>query len=199
VHKPVIGLIGGIGSGKSRVAEELARHSGTVISGDKLGHEALHDPEIKATVILRWGNGIVDADGNIDRRHLGKIVFADERQRQGLEDLSFPFIERRIGEEIARAGLEKKATFVVLDAAVMLEAGWNKFCDRLVYVKVPRAIRLKRLTEQRGFREADVIAREKAQWPETEKEKRADVVLDNSGSPEDLTRKVEELVKQLVG
>jgi dephospho-CoA kinase len=198
VAKPVIGLIGGIGSGKSRVAAELARHGGIVISGDKLGHEALHDLGIKAAVIERWGKGILDAAGNIDRRRLGKIVFADPNERQALEKWAFPFIERRIGEEIDKIKQNQPAAFVVLDAAVMLEAGWNKFCDRLVYVKVPRAIRLKRLAEQRGFNEEDVRARENAQWSDAEKEKQADFVLDNSGSPEELAREIDDLVKKLV-
>jgi dephospho-CoA kinase len=180
------------------VAAELGRHGGMVISGDKLGHEALHDPAIKAAVIQRWGKGILDAEGSIDRQRLGKIVFADAKQRQALEVLSFPFIEHRIQEEIARAGDEHEASFIVLDAAVMLEAGWNKFCNRLVYVKVPRALRLQRLAEQRGFSEADVIARENAQWPDAEKEKWADFVIDNSGSPEQLICKVDDLVKKLV-
>jgi dephospho-CoA kinase len=199
VAKPVIGLIGGIGSGKSRVATELARHGGTIISGDKLGHEALHDPDIKAAVIRHWGNDIVDSDGNVDRRRLGKIVFADASERQELEKLAFPFIERRIREEIDKARRDRQAALIVLDAAVMLEAGWNKHCDRFVYVQVPRAIRLQRLTQQRGLNEADVIARENAQWPDAEKEKRADFVIDNSGSPEELAHNVDELVKQLVG
>jgi len=197
--KTVIGLIGGIGSGKSWVATELARHGGTVVAGDKLGHEALQDSAIKTAVIQRWGNGILDAEGNIDRRRLGKMVFADAGQRQELEKLAFPFIERRIREEIDKAGRDRQAAFIVLDAAVMLEAGWNKFCDRLVFVKVPRAVRLQRLAQQRGLSEKDIEAREQAQWPEAEKEKRADFVLDNSGSLEELTRKVSDFVKELIG
>src|SRR5262249_24566254 len=192
--------IGGIGSGKSRVAAELARHGGIVISGDKLGHEALQDPDIKAAVIRRWGNGILDAGGNIDRHGLGKIVFADVNERQALEKLAFPYIERRIGQElIDKAKSNPQAAFIVLDAAVMLEAGWNRFCDWLVYVKAPRAIRLRRLVEQRGLDEKEVAARENAQWPEAEKEKRADFVLDDSGSPEELTEQVNELLKKLTG
>jgi len=198
--RKIIGLIGGIGSGKSRVAAELARHGGIVISGDKLGHQALQDPDIKAAVIQRWGNGILDADGNIDRHRLGKIVFADAKERQALEKLAFPYIERRIGEElIDKAKNNPRPAFVVLDAAVMLEAGWNKFCDRLVYVKAPRPIRLRRLAEQRGLDENEVAMRENAQWPEAEKEKRADFVLDNSGSPEELNQQVNELLEKLTG
>jgi dephospho-CoA kinase len=195
----VIGLIGGIGSGKSRVAAELARHGGKIISGDALGHEALQDPDIKAAVTGRWGKEILDPAGTIDRRRLGKIVFANAKERQELEKLAFPYIERRIREEIDKARDEKQAAFIVLDAAVMLEAGWNGFCNRLVYIRVPRDIRVKRLTEQRGFKEEDVIARENAQWPEPEKEKRADFVLDNTGSPEELARNVHDLVKKVVG
>ncbi len=199
MHKPVIGLIGGIGSGKSRLAAELARHGGIVISGDKLGHEALQDPDIKAAVVKRWGSSILDREGNIDRRRLGKIVFADPSERQALESLAFPYIERRIVEGIDKARRERTAGFIIVDAAVMLEAGWNKHCDRLVYVKAPRAMRLGRLADQRGLGEQDVEAREKAQWPEAEKEKRADFVIDNSGAAEDLARQVDDLFEKWLG
>src|SRR5260370_32278 len=130
---------------------EVRGHGGIVISGDKLGHEALQDPDIKAAVVKRWGSSILDREGNIDRRRLGKIVFADPSERQALESLAFPYIERRIVEGIDKARRERTAGFIIVDAAVMLEAGWNKHCDRLVYFKAPRARRLGRLAVPRGL------------------------------------------------
>src|SRR5207253_9155202 len=102
-RKPVLGLIGGIGSGKSRVADALARRGGRVIAGDLLGHEALRQPQVRDQVVGRWGRGVLNDQGEIDRRKVGAIVFADNAELRALEALTFPYIERRIAEEIARA------------------------------------------------------------------------------------------------
>ena len=126
--KPVIGLIGGIGSGKSLVAATFARRGARVISGDELGHEApaaAGDP--CRSVVQRWGPEVLDEQGRIDRRRLGAIVFADPSERRALEAMVFPWIERRIREEIDDARKRTgQVRLIVLDAAVMLEAGWNE-------------------------------------------------------------------------
>jgi len=193
-EKTVIGLIGGMGSGKTLVAAELARNGGHVISGDQLGHEALQQPAIRARIRQRWGAETFDKEGNVKRSQLGALVFADPNERKELEALVFPFIERRIGEEIDAARQRDETAFIVLDAAIMLEAGWNKQCDRLVYVHAPRPIRLARLARQRGWTERDLDARETAQWPVAEKKRRADFVIDNSGTPEKITDQVHKLL-----
>jgi dephospho-CoA kinase len=195
VPKPVVGLIGGIGSGKSQVAVALVRHGAYLISGDQLGHEALRQPDIKAQVVQRFGPEIVDEQDNISRRRLGALVFADAGQRRALEELVFPWIERRIGEEIARARTDPNIALIILDAAIMLEAGWSKCCNRLVYVHTPRAVRLARLAGQRGWSAKEVAARENAQMSLTDKVTRADYVVDNSGPPEELERQVKDLLR----
>jgi dephospho-CoA kinase len=196
LNKPVIGLIGGMGSGKSRVAAEFAKYGARVISGDKFGHEALRQPEIKEQVVRRWGPEILDEKGEVDRRKLGLIVFADPEERKTLEGFVFPWIEQRIDEEITRAQGDPSVKLVVLDAAIMLEAGWGGTCDRLVFVDAPREQRLRRLAEERGWNRQEVGKREKSQWPLTEKRKRADRILDNSGSQEELALRVQDLLKQ---
>jgi dephospho-CoA kinase len=192
---PVIGLIGGIGSGKSRIAEVFARHGAKVISGDQLGHEGLRQPEIIARVADRFGTEVLDEQGNVNRRRLGALVFADPAKRRALEELVFPWIERRLEEEIAAAQADPKVKLIVFDAAVLLEAGWNKRCDGVVYVHAPRAVRLARLAGQRGWSAKEVEARENAQMSLTEKVTRADAVVDNSGSPEELEAQVQNLLR----
>lgn len=195
--KPVIGLIGGIGSGKSLVAEELVKHGGYLISGDKLGHDALKQPEIKNRIIGRWEKGIVDDQGEVDRKKLGAVVFADPAELQALESFVFPWIEKGMFEEISAVQKNPKVAFVVVDAAIMLEAGWNKHCDKLVYVDAPRDLRLARLARQRGWTEKELAVREKVQWPLAKKKELADFVIDNSGSKEETARQVAELVSKL--
>ncbi|HYT94945.1 MAG TPA: dephospho-CoA kinase [Gemmataceae bacterium] len=195
-QKPVIGLIGGIGSGKSRVAAEFARRGARIIAGDQLGHEALRQPDVKARVVERWGPDVLDADGEVNRRKVAAIVFADTAQLRGLEAIVFPWIESRIAEEIARAQQDPAVALILLDAAVLLEAGWNKHCDWIVYVHTPRDTRLARLASQRGWTAKEVDARANAQLPLTEKVTRADFVVDNSGPLEATARQVDDLLRQ---
>jgi dephospho-CoA kinase len=188
--KQVVGLIGGIGSGKSLVAGELERHGAKVISGDRLGHEALEQPAVKDELCRRWGESIRETDGKISRRRVAGIVFADERERKFLEDLVFPYIERGIRSAIAAAQTDPRASVIVLDAAIMLEAGWNRMCDRLVFIDTPRPVRLRRLAQSRGWNTSDVEARELAQMPLNEKRRRADLIIENSGSEAELVDQV---------
>lgn len=196
-NKLVLGLIGGIGSGKSLVAAELVKHGGHLIAADQLGHEALAQPDIKQEVVRRWGPDVLDEKGAVIRRRLGEKVFADAAERRALEALVFPYIERRVVEEIAAAQLCAEVAFIVLDAAIMLETGWNKVCDVLVYIHAPRAVRLHRLAERRGWTAKEVAARESAQMPLTDKATRADWAIDNSGAPEDTARQTADLVHRL--
>jgi dephospho-CoA kinase len=185
-----------MGSGISEVAAELAKRGARVISGDRLGHEALRQPEIRSQIVERWGREILDEKEEIDRRKLGHIVFADALERRKLEALVFPWIEAGIQREIAKAQADPEVNLVVVDAAIMIEAGWNKFCNRIVYVDAPRNLRLKRLAAQRGLSAREVEMREAAQLSVTEKADRADDFVDNSGSPEQLVQQLEKLLDQ---
>jgi dephospho-CoA kinase len=193
--KPVVGLVGGMGAGKSLVAGLFARCGARVISGDALGHEALAQPTIRVQAVSRWGGQILKDSGEIDRRKLGAIVFADPAERRALEALSFPWIEKRLGEEIAVAQADPAVSLVLVDAAIMLEAGWSRLCDRLVYIHAPRSVRLRRLEEQRGWTPKEVEAREAAQMSLTDKVSRADAAVDNSGPPEHTARQVDDLLR----
>jgi dephospho-CoA kinase len=198
--KPVVGLIGGIGSGKSTVAAAFVRRGAKVIVGDALGHEALRQPEIRARLVERWGPGVLTATGEVDRRKVAGIVFAKTPQARDelrvLESWLFPWIERRIREEIAAAQTDAATCLIVLDAAVMLEAGWDRVCDRLVYVHAPREVRLKRLATGRGWSPKEVEERESVQRSLTEKATRADDAVDNSGSSGEVQRQVDDLLSR---
>ena len=193
--KWVIGLVGGIGSGKSLVANLLAEHGGRIVSGDEAGHDALRQSEIRQRVVERFGRGIVNEFGEIVRRKLAAIVFSNEQARKDLEAIVFPWIERRLEQEIAQAKADSAIRFVIIDAAVMLEADWDHGCDRLIYINVPREIRLQRLVE-RGWELSQIEAREKAQWPLEEKASRADAIIDNSGDRAETAGQVQALVKK---
>jgi dephospho-CoA kinase len=158
-----------------------------------MGHEALRHPEVRERVFARWGRGVADERGEVDRRKLGAVVFADPGERKALEALVFPWIERRIREEIAAAKADPGVPLVVLDAAIMLETGWGDVCDEIVYIDAPREVRLARLRQQRGWNEAELAAREAAQLPLTEKARRARATIENAGSPAQLEPQIDHL------
>jgi dephospho-CoA kinase len=184
---PVLGLIGGIGAGKSRVAALLAERGALVLDADAVGHALLEQRPARDQVIARFGPAIVAPRGDgtgepaIDRRALGAIVFADPSALRSLENILHPRMRRTFEKAIDRAARRGRATAVVLDAAILLEKGWDSLCDRVIYVDAPRALRLERLAAQRGWTEADLEAREKAQWPADEKRKRAGATVQNDG------------------
>jgi dephospho-CoA kinase len=189
-----VGLIGGIGSGKSQVAAAFARQGARIIAGDQLAHAALRDAEIRARVVSRWGDAVLDEKREVNRSRLAAIVFADPAELKALEAITHPWIRRCIRAEMETAQADPRVPLIVLDAAIMLEAGWNDVCDRLVYIEAPRAVRLERVARQRGWSAKEVDAREQAQLPLTEKVLRADHVLDNSASLEHLNRQVNDLL-----
>ena len=194
--KPVIGLIGAIGAGKSLTARCFAARGGWVVDADALGHEALRQPEIMARVMERWGDRVRKPDGSLDRRAIGRIVFENSGERIELEELVFPYIGKRCRDEVAVGLADPKTRFVVLDAAVMLEAGWNNETDWIVYVDAPRSVRLARLAQRSGWTDSDLAARESAQWPEDVKKSRADAVIANNSDLESLQKEVDHLLKQ---
>jgi dephospho-CoA kinase len=167
------------------------------VAGDPLGHEALEQPDIRARVLDVWGGrDILTLQGTIDRKKLGRIVFPSPVERSRLEHLVHPYIEGRIREEVAKAKADPAARFVVLDAAIMLEAGWADVCDKLIYVDAPRDVRLARVRTQRGWTDQDLANREAVQMPADKKKERADAVIDNGGPPEATAAQVAELVQK---
>ena len=112
---------------------------------------------------------ILTADGKVDRRKLGRVVFPSPVERSRLEHLVHPYIEKRIREEIGKAQADANVRFVILDAAIMLEAGWDDVCDKLIYVDAARPVRLTRVQAQRGWTAADLNSREAVQMPPEKK------------------------------
>lgn len=192
--KPVLGLIGAIGAGKSAAAAGLGAVGAAVVDCDKLGHAVLESTAVVRHLHARWGDTVLRPDGSIDRRAVAGIVFADPAERLALEAVMFPAIGARAAEAVALAHADPVVRFVVLDAAVLLEAGWHDACTRIVYVDAPYPIRLDRLRARSGWTAADLTAREAAQWPADRKMAAADAVVSNTGSVADLHARLASLV-----
>lgn len=193
-RKPVLGLIGGIGAGKTAAGRCLAARGGFVIDADKLGHVALDEPEVKRQLVERWGERVLHPDGTANRRTIAGIVFDTPTERTWLEGVVFPVIGELAKAEIAKAEGNPAARFVVLDAAVLLEAGWGDRCDRVLYIDAPRELREQRLAARSGWTPADLTAREAAQWPADVKKARADAVVVNDGTRDELQSKLDALL-----
>ncbi len=192
-RKPVIGVVGGIGVGKSTVAGLLAARGGRLIAADPIAHQALRDPWIREQIVARFGPHVIDAQGEVDRRKLGEIVFADTQARRDLEAWVHPWVRQKVHQIRDHAEHDPEVRFLVLDAAVMLEAGWRDSCDYLIFVDVPRDVQLQRL-RARGWTAEHIAAREKAQWPLAEKARWADAIVRNGGDLEETARQLDDLL-----
>jgi dephospho-CoA kinase len=191
----IIGLLGGIASGKSLVAEQFCGLGAGLLDGDRAGHEVLRLPEVEQLVRERWGDLVFGSDGHVDRKALGRIVFetsdAGRRELKYLEQITHPRIGDRLRQQAAKlAGAGR--SIAVLDAPVMLKAGWDAFCDHIVFVEAPEEVRRARATA-RGWRQEDIAAREAVQEPLAIKRQHADFVIDNSGGREQTLAQVERL------
>ena len=191
-----IGLIGGVASGKSAVANLLANHGAVILDADRAGHEVLREPAVIEELVARWGRGIVNDVGEINRSAVAKIVFADgnEAERQYLNRLTHPRIAARLKTELDDLRRENVSA-AVLDAALLLEAGWDHLCDEIIFVDVPEEQRLAR-ARTRGWDEKELARREATQLPLEEKKQRSTVCLSNDGSYADLTERVAKLAHQ---
>ena len=186
-----LGLTGGIGSGKSTVSARLAEHGATVIDYDLLAREAvaLGTPAL-AAIAERFGDDVIAADGTLDRTALGAVVFGDDAARHDLEAITHPAI---FDLAIALEATVADDAVVVHDHPLLVEVGMDAFCDLVVVVDVPEDVQVERLVTLRGMPEADARARLAAQGSREERVAVADIVLDNTGSIEDLEARVDEI------
>jgi dephospho-CoA kinase len=177
--RPVIGLLGAVGGGKSAVAAEFARRGARVLDADALVHELYADEAFLGRLARRFGGGVLRPDGTLDRARLAAEVFRDGKRLRALEALVHPPVVARIRAEVAR---RPRRAPIVLDVPLLLETGLDALCDRLVLVDAPRAVRLERLARGRSLSRAEAARRARFQLPVSEKRRRADAIVDNGGT-----------------
>ena len=181
----VIGLTGGIGSGKSTVAQFLEELGAVFMDLDKVGHEVLKQKDIKERLVQEFGEGILNEDGDIDRTKLGGIVFNDSQALSRLNNISHPAIDSRVNariEEYHRQGVK----VVVLEAAALLDAGRAPQFDEIWVTAAPESVVLNRLENTQIFQAEDVKARIDSQISDEARAKQADVVIDTDCTLEEL-------------
>jgi len=194
----VIGLTGGMGSGKSTVSQLLAEFGAVIIDADKVGHEA-YQPNTKTwqDLVAAFGQQIVAQDGSIDRKKLGAIVFGSPEQLERLNHIVHPRMFEIMKERIEQYR-QQGVKMVVLDAAILFEANWTPLVDEIWVVIAAESLVITRAKARTGLPEEQIRSRLNSQMPVEEKVKKAKVVIHNDGTFEDLRLQVRELWGKLV-
>jgi dephospho-CoA kinase len=188
----VIGITGGVASGKSAVAALFAALGARVIDADALAREALEEPDVRNALALAFGPGILGADGKVDRRALAEAAFGPPPRTGELNRIVHPSVRRRM-QAAARAGRGP----AVFDAPLLLEAGMEADCDLVVFVDAPETVRRER-ARARGWTEEEWRRREACQVPVAEKRRRAGAVVDDGGPLERTREQVEALARERI-
>ncbi|MBL8763039.1 MAG: dephospho-CoA kinase [Phycisphaerae bacterium] len=192
----VIGLCGGIGSGKSEVAGVLRDLGCVVADSDAQAREALRVPRVREQLVAWWGSGVLDPRGEIDRSRVASIVFAAPAERARLESLLHPMVRAGRHALLERAGRDG-AIALVIDAPLLHEAAVDRECDWIIFVDAPREVRLERVRRSRGWDEAELARREASQLTPDDKMRRSDFVVANVGDPADLRTRVEAVLAEI--
>jgi dephospho-CoA kinase len=188
----LIGVTGGIATGKSSVDRMLEAHGAVVIDADELAREVVRPGEpALAEVAARFGREMIDPDGRLDRDRLGRLVFADPQARRDLEQITHPRITELTRDRVAEA-LAGPAPLVAVDMPLLFENARESMFEGVLLVYAPREVQIRRLRERNGLDEPAALQRLAAQLPIEQKRDRATLVIDNSGALDVTSRAVDQ-------
>lgn len=193
-----IGLTGGIGSGKTEVANIFQKHGFTVINSDQIGHECLTIPKIAESIIQEFGREIV-TQNTIDRNKLGKIVFSDPKKREKLNKIVHPFVIEKI-KKIIEKKIQDGERAIIIESALILEEGdtfFPQWLDKLILVLAPDELRIQRLLKHRNLSKEEILARMRSQKSPEEKIPFANWIIVNDDDFVKLNREVEKIIKEI--
>ncbi|MFC3418356.1 dephospho-CoA kinase [Salinicoccus hispanicus] len=191
----VIGLTGGIASGKSTAADYIREKGYPVLDADVYARKSTaKDGPAYPGIVEHFGSGILEEDGEIDRRKLGAIVFNDSKEREVLNHLVHPEVRKLMDRDKAEALSE---SHVFLDIPLLFENGLDRQCDITLTVYVDQETQIERLMERNSFERSEALARINSQMPLSEKRERSTEVLDNSGSKADLFDQIDDFISSI--
>ncbi len=194
----LIGLTGGISSGKSTVLQHLRQAGYSVIDADKLGHKVLEQGNLGYNKVVKsFGNEILNPDGSVNRTALGRIVFVDAEKLKQLNEISHPIIAEMIQNEFEESVLDSNGGIVFLEAALLIEANWYKVCGHIWVVSLDPTVALSRLKKRDNLSETEAKLRVGAQLDQEERLAYADVVLQNEGTHEELFTQTQQALREL--
>ncbi len=191
-----IGITGQIGSGKTTAAKILASFGAAVIDADRIGREVVErSASLRNKLARRFGSEILTPSGKLSRKKLARLAFADKTAKQHLDRLVHPFLLKELRQRMKREFHQR--TVIVIDAALLLDWELDRRMDVVIVIHASRETRLKRLVE-RGIARDDALARERSQLPYSEYRKRADYIILNSGTEEDLRPKLSRIYRKCI-
>lgn len=195
----ILGILGGIGSGKSTVTDMFAALGANTLDADSIAHELIEKEETKSTLQQWWGDEIFTAEGKVDRTKIAKKVFSDAAELVRLNNLIHPEVRKRIEEDIGKfmEGNGKEKKLLVLDVPLLASSTLRDFCDEIIFVSSDETLRQSRI-QLRGWSNQDLKKRESCQVPENEKKELAGFIINNSGSLDETRQQVEALYQDLV-
>lgn len=194
----IIGLTGGIGSGKSTVTDYLIARGFPVLDADKIAREiVLPGSEMLIQLTSVFGKSILMQDGSLDRKKLGNIVFSDPEKKKMLDGLMHTRILELIHDRILQYREETVHKLIFIDAPLLFETGLDKSVSEIWVIDVDEETRIKRIMERDGLKREDIAMRISNQMTRDEKNKRADVILDNTGNQEALYQQIEQLLQKI--
>jgi len=194
----VIGITGGIASGKSTVAKMLRSLGASIIDADKICHQLISTEEIRNKISKKWGSHILNKDGKINRRTLGRIVFEDKEKLLTLNKFIHPEAIRRIKGQIAELTDKDKTTVIVLDAALLAEANLTNLCDTILFVDAKKTISMERAQQSRKWPLHETTKREKFQYSMRVKREMADIIINNNLSKVNTFNQVKDFWDQFI-
>lgn len=196
-HEILIGLTGGIASGKSTVSSMLAAKGLPIVDADKVARQVV-EPGTKGLrdIANQFGPQMIDQNGQLDRHHLAEVVFDDPAKRRVLNQILQPTIKDEIHRQVESYRSDGQR-IIVLDIPLLFETGYAADCDRIVVVNVKEDVQLKRLMARNGYNQTEALERIRAQMPLKAKAARADVVIDNNGNRQDLKKAVDAFMTTL--
>ncbi|MFT3785314.1 MAG: dephospho-CoA kinase [Tepidisphaeraceae bacterium] len=196
--KPILGMIGGIGAGKSFVSQLLARLGCCVIDSDQAARDAFTDPAVIVELKQLFGDHIVRDDGKVDRKLVALSVFTSPALREKLEAIIHPIVDQKRDEQMKAHANDPAVKVFVWDSPLLFEAGLADACDALLFVDAPRELRVKRVMATRGWDDAELARREAAQVPLDDKRHRADWVLRSDAPEANLVPQLKRIVEELL-
>jgi dephospho-CoA kinase len=196
--KPVIGIAGGIGSGKSTIARMFGSLGCAVIDSDAVAHQVLQSDAVKQE-LKRWlGEGVFHPNGSVNRKAVAAAVFTDAARTKRLNSLIHPRVAQEREVSMKQHQADPRIVAIIWDTPLLFEAGLDQYCDAVVFVDVPREERLRRLREKRGWEAPELDKREKLQFPLDKKAQLADYDIDNSRDEASSLRQVQRVLSQIL-
>ena len=196
--KPIIGIAGGIGSGKTFVAKLFGEFGALVISSDEQVTAAYRDPQVRQTLRQWWGDEVIRPDGEINRRLIGGKIFADPAERKRLEELLHPRVHAAREDVMSNSADDPSVVAFVWDTPLLFETDLHQECDAVVFVDAPLETRLARVTKTRNWDAGELARRENSQWGLDRKRDFADYVISNTAGADFARGQVQDVLSRIL-